>query len=60
MWSDLLLLWVRRPACLQQMGADECLCLWVSLRMIVGHYNYEAETLNLMFYKILSWTSVRI
>jgi hypothetical protein len=36
MWSHLRLLWVRRPACLQRMWADEYLCLWVSLRMIVG------------------------
>jgi hypothetical protein len=23
------------------MWADKCLCLWASLRMIVGRYNYE-------------------
>jgi len=40
MWAHLRLLWVRRPACLQRMWADECLCLWASLRMIVGRYRY--------------------
>src|SRR4030095_3185815 len=42
MWSHLRLLWVRRPACLQRMWADEYLCLWGSLRMIVGRYKYGA------------------
>ena len=41
MWAHLLLLWVRRPACLQRMWADEYLCLWASLRMIVGRYSYS-------------------
>jgi hypothetical protein len=40
MWSHLRLLWVRRPVCLQRMWADECLCLWASLRMIVDRYRY--------------------
>jgi hypothetical protein len=50
MWSHLRLLWVRRPACLQRMWADEYLCLWVSLRMIVGRYSY----LSLRFCNLFS------
>jgi hypothetical protein len=40
MWAHLRLLWVRRPTYLQRVWADECLCLWASLRMIVGRYTY--------------------
>src|SRR5262245_34359815 len=40
MWAHLLLLWVRRPACLLPMWADKCPCLRASLLMIVGRYTY--------------------